>query len=112
MSVFAWFPKGKWQLTDEKNGLVPLRIYTNRDVTISNHATNDTIYSVLRLVRAQRGCPRRNAFADYLKLVALTHEKEWWGSRGWIYNPYDDTLAMAFLAYSNLPTFLLTDLKI
>ena len=47
MSVFAWFPKGKWQLTDEKNGLVPLRIYTNRDVTISNHATNDTIYSVL-----------------------------------------------------------------
>ena len=51
-------------------------------------------------------------FADYLKLVALTHEKEWWGSRGWIYNPYDDTLAMAFLADSNLPTFLLTDLKI
>ena len=51
-------------------------------------------------------------FADYLKLVALTHEKEWWGSRGWIYNPYDDTLAMAFLAYSNLPTILLTDLKI
>ena len=43
MLVFAWFPKGKWQLTDEKNGLVPLRIYTNRDVTISNHATNDTI---------------------------------------------------------------------
>ena len=39
MSVFAWIPKGEWQLTDEKNGLVPLRIYTNRDVTISNHAT-------------------------------------------------------------------------
>ena len=55
MLVFAWFPKGKWQLTDEKNGLLPLRIYTNRDVTISNHATNDTIYSVLRRVRAQRG---------------------------------------------------------
>ena len=51
-------------------------------------------------------------FADYLKLVALTHEKEWWGSRGWIYNPYDDTLAMAFLADSNLPTLLLTDFKI
>ena len=43
MSVFVWFPKVKWQLTDEKNGLLPLRIYTNRDVTISNHATNDTI---------------------------------------------------------------------
>ena len=50
-------------------------------------------------------------FADY-RLVTHTHEKEWWGSRGWIYNPYDDTLAMAFLAYSNLPTILLTDLKI
>ena len=112
MSVFVWFPKVKWQLTDEKNGLVPLRIYTNRDVTISKYATNETKYSVLRRVRAQRGCPRRNAFADYLKLVTLTHEKKWWGSRGWIYNPYDDTLAMAFLADSNLPTFLLTDLKI
>ena len=112
MSVFAWFPKGKWQLTDEKNGLLPLRIYTNRDVTISNYATNDTKYSVFRRIRAQKGCPRRNAFADYLKLVTHTHEKEWWGSRGWIYNPYDDTLAMAFLADSNLPTFLLTDLKI
>ena len=112
MSVFVWFPKVKWQLTDEKNGLVPLRIYTNRDATISKYATNETKYSVLRRVRAQRGCPRRNAFADYLKLVALTHEKEWWGSRGWIYNPYDDTLAMAFLADSNLPTLLLTDFKI
>ena len=112
MLVFAWFPKGKWQLTDEKNGLVPLRIYTNRDVTISNHATNDTISSVLRRVRAQRGCPRRKAFRGLPHLVTHTHEKEWWGSRGWIYNPYDDTLAMAFLAYSNLPTILLTDLKI
>ena len=112
MSVFVWFPKGEWQLADEKTDLYLITIYTNRDVTISNHATNDTIYSVLRCVRAQRGCPRRNAFADYLKLVALTHEKEWWGSRGWIYNPYDDTLAMAFLADSNLPTLLLTDFKI
>ena len=112
MSVFVWFPKVKWQLTDEKNGLVPLRIYTNRDVTISKYATNETKYSVLRRVRAQRGCPRRNAFADYLKLVTLTHEDERRRPRDRIYNPYDDTLAMAFLADSNLPTFLLTDFKI
>ena len=45
-------------------------------------------------------------------LVTHTHEKEWWGSRGWIYNPYDDTLAMTALADSNLPTLLLTDFKI
>ena len=112
MSVFVWFPKVKWQLTDEKNGLLPLRIYTNRDVTISKNATNDTKYSVLRRIRAQKGCPRRNAFADYLKLDTHTLDKERWGSRGWIYNPYDDTLAMAFLADSNLPTLLLTDFKI
>ena len=112
MSVFVWFPKVKWQLTDEKNGLVPLRIYTNRDATISKYATNETKYSVLRRVRAQRGCPRRNAFADYLKLVALTHEKKRRCPRGRIDDPDDDTLAMAFLADSNLPTFLLTDLKI
>ena len=112
MSVFVWFPKVKWQLTDEKNGLVPLRIYTNRDVTISNHATNDTIYSVLRRVRAQRGCPRRNAFADYLKLVTLTLEKERRCSWGRIDNPDDDTLAMTVLADTNLPALLLTDFKI
>ena len=112
MSVFAWFPKGKWQLRDEKNGLVPLRIYTNRDVTISNHATNDTIYSVLRRFRAQKGCPRRNAFADYLKLVTLTHEKKRRCPRGRIDDPDDDTLAMTALADSNLPTLLLTDFKI
>ena len=112
MSVFAWFPKGKWQLTDEKNGLVPHSIYTNRDVTISSHATNDTICSVLRRVRAQRGCPRRKALRGLPHLVTHTHEKEWRGSRYRIYYPYDDTLAMAFLAYSNLPTILLTDLKI
>ena len=76
--VFAWFPKVKWQLTDEKNGLVPLRIYTNRDVIISKYATNETKYSVLLRIRAQRGYPRRNAFADYQKLVALAHEKERW----------------------------------
>ena len=87
-------------------------IYTNRDVTISKYATNDTKYSVLLRVRAQRGCPRRKAFADYLKLVALTHEKEGWGSRGWIYNPYDDTLAMTVLTEAYLPTLLLTDFKI
>ena len=46
MSVFVWFPKVKWQLTDEKNGLLPLRIYTNRDATISKYATNETKYSV------------------------------------------------------------------
>lgn len=112
MSVFVWFPKVKWQLTDEKNELVPLRIYTNRDVTISNHATNETKYSVLRRVRAQRGCPRRNAFADYLKLVTLTHEKKRRCPRGRIDDPDDDTLAMAALADSNLPTLLLTDFKI
>ena len=112
MSVFVWFPKVKWQLTDEKNELVPLRIYTNRDVTISNHATNETKYSVLRRVRAQRGCPRRNAFADYLKLVTLTHEKKRRCPRGRIDDPDDDTQAMAALADSNLPTLLLTDFKI
>ena len=51
-------------------------------------------------------------FADYLKLVALTHEKKRRCPRGRIDDPDDDTLAMAFLADSNLPTFLLTDLKI
>ena len=112
MSVFVWFPKGKWQLVDEKNGLVPLRIYTNRDVTISKYATNETKYSVLRRVRAQRGCPRRNAFADYLKLVALTHEKERRRPRSGMDNPDDDTLAMTVLADTNLPTLLLTDFKI
>ena len=112
MSVFVWFPKVKWQLTDEKNGLLPLRIYTNRDVTISNYATNDTKYSVLRRVRAQKGCPRRNAFADYLKLVTHTLDKERRGSWCRIDDPDDDTLAMTVLADTNLPTLLLTDLKI
>ena len=112
MSVFAWFPKGKWQLVDEKTDLYLFTIYTNRDVTISKYATNETKYSVLRRVRAQRGCPRRKALRGLPHLVTHTHEKEWRGSRDWIYNPYDDTLAMAFLADSNLPTFLLTDLKI
>ena len=51
-------------------------IYTNRDVTYSKYATNETKYSVLLCVRAQRDYPRRNAFADNLKLVDLTHEKE------------------------------------
>ena len=51
-------------------------------------------------------------FADYLKLVALTHEKKRRCPRGRIYNPYDDTLAMTALADSNLPTLLLTDFKI
>ena len=45
-------------------------------------------------------------------LVTYTLHKEWRGSRGRIYSPYDDTLAVAFLADSNLPSFLLTDLKI
>ena len=66
MLVFAWFPKGKWQLTDEKNGLVPLRIYTNRDVTISNHATNDTIYSVLDALGHKEAVHEEKHFADYL----------------------------------------------
>ena len=112
MLVFAWFPKGEWHLGDEKTGFYLFTIYTNRDVTISNHATNDTIYSVLRRVRAQRGCPRRNAFADYLKLVTLTHEKERRCSWGRIDNPDDDTLAMTDFADSNFPTLLLTDFKI
>ena len=110
--VFAWFPKGEWYFADEKTDFYLFTIYTNRDVTISKYATNDTKYSVLLRVRAQRGCPRRNAFADYLKLVTLTHEKERRRPRGGMDNPDDDTLAMAVLADSNLPTILLTDLKI
>ena len=112
MSVFAWFPKGKWQLVDEKNGLIPLTIYTNRDVTVSNYATNDRKYSVLRRIRAQKGCPRRKAFADYLKLVALTNEKERRCPWCRIDDPDDDALAMTVLADANLPTLLLTDFKI
>ena len=112
MSVFVWFPKGEWHLGDEKTDFYLFTIYTNRDVTISKNATNDTKYSVLRRFRAQKGCPRRNAFADYLKLVTLTHEKERRRPRSGMDNPDDDTLAMAFLADSNLPTLLLTDFKI
>ena len=97
---------------DDKTGLTPLKIYANRDVTISKYATNDTKYSVLRRFRAQKGCPRRNAFADYLKLVTLTHEKERRCSWGRIDNPDDDTLAMTVLADTNLPALLLTDFKI
>ena len=97
---------------DEKIDLYLFTIYTNRDATISNHATNDTIYSVLRCVRAQRGCPRRNAFADYLKLVTLTHEKKRRCPWGRIDDSDDDTLAMTALADSNLPTLLLTEFKI
>lgn len=111
MSVFAWFPKGKWQLTDEKNGLVPLRIYTNRDVTISNHATNDTIYSVLDAL-GHKEAVHEESTSRTTCLVTYTLHKEWRGSRDRIYSPYDDTLAMAFLADPNLPSFLLTDFKI
>ena len=112
MSVFVWFPKGEWLLADEKTDLNLFTIYTNRDVTISNYATNDTKYSVLRRIRAQKGCPRRNAFADYLKLVTHTLDKERRGSWCRIDDPDDDTLAMTVLADTNLPTLLLTDLKI
>ena len=112
MSFFVWFPKGKWQLADEKTDLYLFTIYTNRDVTISKYATNDTKYSVLLRVRAQKGCPRRKAFADYLKLVALTNEKERRRPRSGMDNPDDDTLAMTVLTDSNLPTLLLTDFKI
>ena len=112
MSVFAWFPKGEWLLADEKTDLYPFTIYANRDATISKYATIETKYSVLRRVRAQRSCPRRNAFANYLKLVTLTLEKERRRPRGGIDNPDDDTLAMAVLADSNLPTLLLTDFNI
>ena len=44
--VFVGFPKVRWKLTGEKDGRVRLRIYTNRDVTISKYATNETKYSV------------------------------------------------------------------
>ena len=108
MSVFAWFPKGKWQLADEKTDLYLFTIYTNRDVTISKYATNGTKYSVLLRIRVQRGCPRRYAFADYLKLVTLTLDKERRRPRGGMDNPDDDTLAMTVLADSNLPALLLT----
>ena len=112
MSVFVWFPKGKWQLADEKTDLYLFTIYTNRDATISKYATNETKYSVLRRVRTQRGCPRRNAFADYQKLVTLTLDKERRGSWCRIDDSDDDTLAMTVLADTNLPTLLLTDFKI
>ena len=112
MWVFALFPKGEWHLGDEKTGFYLFTIYTNRDVTISKNATNDTKYSVLRRFRAQKGCPRRNAFADYLKLVTITHEKERRCPRGRIDDPDDDTLAMTVLADTNLPALLLTDFKI
>ena len=112
MSVFVLFPKDEWQLANEKTDLYLFTIYTNRDVTISKYATNDTKYSVLLRIRAQRGCPRRNAFADYQKLVTLTHEKERRCSWGRIDNPDDDTLAMTVLADTNLPALLLTDFKI
>ena len=112
MSVFVWFPKGEWQLADEKTDLHLFTIYTNRDVTISNYATNDTKYSVLRRIRAQKGCPRRNAFADYLKLDTHTLDKERRGSWCRIDDSDDDTLAMTVLADTNLPTLLLTDFNI
>ena len=112
MLVFAWFPKGEWHLGDEKTDFYLFTIYTNIDVTISKYATNDTKYSVLRRFRAQKGCPRRNAFADYQKLVTLMHEKERRCPWCRIDNPDDDTLAMTVLADSNLPTLLLTDFKI
>ena len=112
MSVFVLFPKDEWQLADEKTDLYLFTIYTNRDVTISKYATNDTKYSVLLRVRAQRGCPRRNAFADYLKLVTLAHEKERRRPRSGMDNPDDDTLAMTVLTDAYLPTLLLTDFKI
>ena len=112
MSVFVWFPKGEWLLADEKTDLYLFTIYTNRDVTISKYATNDTKYSVLLRVRAQRGCPRRNAFADYQKLVTLMHEKERRCPWCRIDDPDDDALAMTVLADTNLPALLLTDFKI
>ena len=112
MSVFVLFPKDEWQLANEKTDLYLFTIYTNRDVTISKYATNDTKYSVLRRFRAQKGCPRRNAFADYLKLVTLAHEKERRRPRSGMDNPDDDALAMTVLADAYLPTLLLTDFKI
>ena len=112
MSFFVWFPKGKWQLADKDTDLYLFTIYANRDATISKYATNDTKYSVLRRIRAQKGCPRRNAFADYLKLDTHTLDKERRGSWCRIDDSDDDTLAMTAFADTNLPTFLLTDLKI
>ena len=32
--VFAWFPKGEWQLADETTDTYIFTIYTPRDVTI------------------------------------------------------------------------------
>lgn len=112
MPVFHGFQIGLWLSIDMKNGLYHFRICRNRDVTISEYATNETKYRVLRRIRAQRGCPRRNAFADYLKLVTLTHEKERRCPWCRIDDPDDDALAMAVLADSNLPALLLTDFNI
>ena len=36
MSVFVWFPKGKWQLADEKTDLYLFTILTNRDAQSQN----------------------------------------------------------------------------
>ena len=99
-------------MADDKTDLYLFTVYINRDVTISKYATNDTKYSVLLRVRAQKGCPRRKAFADYLKLVTLTHEKERRRPRSGMDNPDDDTLAMTVLTEAYLPTLLLTDFKI
>ena len=112
MQVFHGFQIGLWQSIVVKTDLNLFTIYTNRDITISKHVTNETKYSVLRRVRAQRGCPRRHAFANYLKLDTLTHDKEWRSPLGRTDTPDDDTLAMTVLADSDLPTLLLTDFKI
>ena len=109
---FSWFPNRSVAINSRENRVKPLSNIYKQRLTVSKHATNETKYSVLRRVRAQRGCPRRNAFADYLKLVTLTHEKKRRCPRGRIDDPDDDTLAMAFLADSDLPTLLLTDFKI
>ena len=109
---FSWFPNWSVAINSRENRVKPLSNIYKQRLTVSKHATNETKYSVLRRVRAQRDCPRRHAFANYLKLDTLTHDKEWRSPLGRTDTPDDDTLAMTVLADSDLPTLLLTDFKI
>ena len=63
---FSWFPNRPVSINSRENRVKPLSNIYKQRLTVSKHATNETKYSVLRRVRAQRDCPRRHAFANYL----------------------------------------------
>ena len=63
---FSWFPNRSVAINSRENRVKPLSNIYKQRLTVSKHATNETKYSVLRRVRAQRDCPRRHAFANYL----------------------------------------------